>query len=217
MQKQIIRNVHEPGHINAQKVEKILRQEYYFPSVQKKVLDVISNCVSCILAVKKSGKQEGFLSPIEKVDIPLHTYHIDHLGPMPSTAKNYKYIFAVMDGFTKFVWIFPVKTTTTDEVLKKMGFLEDIFGNPHRIVSDKGTAFTSTAFKEYCDQRQIQNIQITTGIPRGNGQVERMNRIIIEMLTKLSIQNPLKWYQHVSRLQRTINTTVSRATKKNAI
>ncbi|GFS72828.1 putative transposable element [Trichonephila clavipes] len=36
---------------------------------------------------KKSGKQEGFLHPLVKDDIPLNTYHIDDLGPLATSKK----------------------------------------------------------------------------------------------------------------------------------
>jgi len=39
---------------------------------------------------------------IEKGEFPLDTFHIDHLGPLPTTKKSYKYIFAVVDAFAKF-------------------------------------------------------------------------------------------------------------------
>lgn len=41
--------------------------------------------IPCILATKKEGKQEGFLNPIEKEDMPLHIINLDHTGPMTET------------------------------------------------------------------------------------------------------------------------------------
>ncbi|GFT19083.1 transposon Tf2-6 polyprotein [Trichonephila clavipes] len=54
---------------------------------------------------------------------------------------------------------------------------------------------------------------ITTGVPRGNGQVERIHRTLIPVLTKLSIDDPTKWYKFVDRLQRILNSTSNRSTK----
>lgn len=48
-------------------------------------------------------------------------------------------------------------------------------------------------------------------MPRGNGQVERIHRIIISILTKLCIEKPDLWYRHVSRVQRSINSTFQRS------
>lgn len=59
MQKEIIRNVHERGHISSGKIEHIIRQDYDILKLSDKVKSIISNCVHCILAGKKYGKQEG--------------------------------------------------------------------------------------------------------------------------------------------------------------
>lgn len=87
------------------------------------------------------------------------------------------------------VWIYPVRTTKSEEVIKKLEFQTEVFGNPVRVVSDRGAAFTSNAFKEYCERNRIQHVLTTTGIPRGNGQVERMNRIIIEVLSTQNVKH----------------------------
>ncbi|GFW26093.1 transposon Tf2-8 polyprotein [Trichonephila clavipes] len=49
--------------------------------------------------------------------------------------------------------------------------------------------------------------------PGGNGQVERIHRTLIPVLTKLSIDDPTKWYKFVDRLQRILNSTSNRGTK----
>lgn len=52
---------------------------------------------------------------------------------------------------------------------------------------------------------------ITTDLPRANGQIERVNRTIIPVLTKLSMDDPTKWYRHVNKLQRVLNLTYQRS------
>lgn len=39
-----------------------------------------------------------------------------------------------------------------------------------------------------------------------------MNGIIVPILTKMAVEDPLKWYKHVATLQRFINSTTSRST-----
>ncbi|GFV44652.1 transposon Tf2-11 polyprotein [Trichonephila clavipes] len=46
-----------------------------------------------------------------------------------------------------------------------------------------------------------------------NGQVERIHRTLIPVLTKLSIDDPTKWYKFVDRLQRILNSTSNQSTK----
>ena len=108
------------------------------------------------------GKKDGFFNPIPKGDVPLATYHVDHLGHLVTTSKQYKYIFCMVDAFSKFVWIYPTKTTNSKEVIQKLEIQKAAFGNPKNLISDKGTAFTSSEFKNYCENENIQHSTTTT-------------------------------------------------------
>ncbi|GFY34535.1 retrovirus-related Pol polyprotein from transposon 17.6 [Trichonephila clavipes] len=112
-----------------------------------------------------------------------------------------------------FTWLYPVKTVSAESALEKLKQQQKTFGNPIRIISDRGSAFTSKLFNDYCDEENIQHLQIATGVPRGNGQVERIHRTLIPVLTKLSLDDSTKWYKYVDRLQRILNSTISRSTK----
>ncbi|GFT54420.1 transposon Tf2-6 polyprotein [Trichonephila clavipes] len=158
MQAELIKLIHENGHFSVRKTEEIVKQEFFIPNLSNVVKKVIVNCVPCILANKKTGKKEGFLNPISKESIPLSTYHVDFIGPLPSTNKSYQHIFTVVDAFTKFTWLYPVKTVSAESALEKLKQQQQTFGNPIRIISDRGSAFTSKLFNDYCDEENIQHI-----------------------------------------------------------
>lgn len=125
-----IRKAHENGHFGTNKIIETIQSEYYIPRLKEKVENFIECCIPCILSEKKKGKKEGELRPVPKGDVPLSTYHIDHLGPMTITSKLYKYLLVIVDGFSKFVWIYSTKTTNTKEVLDKLIKMQQIFRNP---------------------------------------------------------------------------------------
>ncbi|GFW00342.1 transposable element Tcb2 transposase [Trichonephila clavipes] len=164
MQTEIVKNIHCKGHLGINKTESMIKQSFYFPNIKKCVENVINNFIEYILVNKKRGKDEGLLNPIPKENIPLSTYHIDFLGPLPSTNKNYNHILSVIDAFTKFAWLYPVKSTSSRDALEKVKQQEITYGNPRRIITDKGIAFTSKEFREYCENENIQHLSITTGI-----------------------------------------------------
>lgn len=211
MHNEIIRKAHENGHFGVKKMSESISEEFYIPKLKEKLEKFISCCVPCILAERKKGKKKGELMAIPKGDVPLSTYHIDHLGPMTPTSKLYKYLFVVVDGYPKFVWLYPTKTTNTKEVIARLSTQQTIFGNPQRIISDRGTVYTSAEFKEYCATENIEHITLTAGVPHGNGQVERINRIIIPILTKLALDNPDRWYRYVNQVQGYLNSTYQRS------
>ncbi|GFT33138.1 hypothetical protein TNCV_1264961 [Trichonephila clavipes] len=213
MEAELIKLIHENGHFSVGKTEQIVKQEFFIPNLTNVAKRVIVNCVPCILANKKTGKKEGFLNPISKESIPLSTYHVEFIGPLSSTNKSYQHIFTVVDALTKFTWLYPVKTVSAESALEKLKQQQKTFGNPITIISDRGSAFISKLFNDYCDEENIQHLQTTTGVPRGNRQVERIHRTLIPVLTKLSLDDSTKWYKYVNRLQRILNSTMCRSTK----
>ncbi|GFX46439.1 transposon Ty3-I Gag-Pol polyprotein [Trichonephila clavipes] len=102
MQANIIKTAHERGHFAVLRTQDLVSKDFYIPRLKDKVEKGIQNCVTCILTNRKRGKQDGTLNPIEKNDLPLHTFHLDHLGPLATISKKYKHVFAVIDAFSKF-------------------------------------------------------------------------------------------------------------------
>ncbi|CAD7013666.1 unnamed protein product [Ceratitis capitata] len=211
MQREVIRRAHGKGHFAMKKTKELICREFFIPKLEEKIRAHINNCVSCIVANRKTGKQEGKLHPLHKEATPLYTYHIDFLGPLESTNKSYKHIFAVVDSFTKFAWLYPTKSTSAQETISRLKLQSATFGSPVHIISDRGSAFTSDDFRRYCNEENIQHSIITTGLPRANGQVERLMSIVTNVLTKLSKDDPTKWYKFVDRVQQVINSTFNRS------
>lgn len=211
MAQAIIHSIHERGHFGVRKMRMEFTKQYYIEDFDRRAQSCMRNCIRCLMVERKTGKGEGELRPIPKGDHPMDTWHLDHLGPMTSTSKQYEYILSVVDGFSKFAWLFPCKRTTADESIKKLGVLADVFGYPRKIIVDRGAAFTSKAFVEFCADNGIELHHVTTGAPRGNGQVERVHRIVISSLAKLSHEDPAQWYRHVNRVQRFLNGSYQRA------
>lgn len=211
IEREVIRQAHAKGHFAVKKTKDLICRDYFIPKLEQKIKHHIANCVPCIVTNRKKGKQEGQLNPIPKEEVPLKTYHVDFLGPLESTNKNYNHIFAVIDSFTKFCWLYPTKSTTARDAISKLEQQSVTFGNPVQIVSDRGSAFTSAEFQQYCEGEGIQHAKITTGLPRANGQIERMNSIIVPVLAKLSIEDPTKWYKFVGRVQQILNSTYNRS------
>lgn len=121
MELQIIRNSHgNLGHVSVDKTCEYLSRTYYFPRIREKVVNYIKNCLKCITYSSVSGKPFGILHNIPKGNILFLTIHVDHYGPLEKTPTGKKYIFQVIDGFTKYVKLYSVKSTKTIEVINKL-------------------------------------------------------------------------------------------------
>lgn len=129
---------------------KNLEDKYWFHNMSKYVTKYVETCVRCLFNKKQKGRREGFLHPIKKTETPFQTIHVDHLGSLSKSVRGAKYIFAVIDAFTKFILLCATKTTCSRPVLKLLDKIFEVYGVPQRIISDRGSAFTSKAFKDFC-------------------------------------------------------------------
>lgn len=86
-----------------------------------------------------------------------------------------------MDAFTKFVWIYPTKILNTKGVSDKLRLQQETFGNPRKKIVDKIGA--SIEMTDWGLENNLERIQTTTGLPRGNGQVESFRQVILNVLS----------------------------------
>lgn len=98
------------------------------------------------------------------------------MGPMETDGEGYKYILTMVDAFTKFVILTPTRSTDVEAVLVMLETLIDLFGVPKRIIADRGGAFTSKSFNEFCVSNGIEKHITATAMPRANSQVERYHK-----------------------------------------
>lgn len=132
----------------------------------------------------------------------------EHIFGCPS----YKHIFVVVDGFSRFVWLFPTKSTGTKEVTKHLKTIFDLFGKASHLISDRGTAFTSNEFQNFVSTNNIKHKKIVVAAPWANGIVERVNRILKCSLTK-TLAEARERKQRLGTIQYVINNTYHVATK----
>lgn len=84
----------------------------------------------------------------------------------------------------------------------------NIFGNPKEIVSNRGTAFTSTEFADFAQEIGIVHHKVAVAAPWANGMVERANRFLKASLTRVC-DGPQDWIELLSKIQYVVNNTIN--------
>lgn len=95
--------------------------------------------------------------------------NIDHLGPFVKSKRQNAYIIGISDPFSKFIIIKAVRDTKTKPVITFLNEMTSFFGLPMKIITDRGTTYTSTMFENYCDQNNIVHVKTAVRTPRANG------------------------------------------------
>lgn len=213
---QILKMNHDDvGHCGYDKTLQRIRKNYWFARMHKFVKKYVSSCLECLHHKTPGGKREGELHPIEKPSVPFHTVHADHLGPFVRSKKGNCYLLVLVDGFTKYVSVRPVRDTKSATTVKVLKDHIGYFGVPTRLITDRGTSFTSGVFKEFVTSYGIKHIMNAVATPRANGQVERFNRTILDALsTSAHGKDEKSWDDQILDVQLGLNTTTHKTTQK---
>ena len=123
-------------------------------------------------------------------------------------------VLVLQDHFSKYVVAYVVKdqtACTAAETLRNGYF--GLFGAPAYLVSDQGKAFMGHIITHLCDLYGVQKLRTSPYHAQTNGQVERMNQMIICMIGKLEEDKKACWSEHLLELLLAYITTRSTVTR----
>lgn len=180
------------GHLSAKKITKKIADRYYWDNMNKYIKEYTATCDSCQLRNFDTQKKPGLLKPIIPSEIPCTSIQIDTLGPLPMSA-HYRYILLVTDMTTRYCWGFPMRSADGKTISK---ILLDLFleiGFPKRICSDSGTEYVNDTIKNLLQTMQITLEPGNFYRPQGQGQVERLNKTVVVMISHFIDNEPARW------------------------
>jgi len=106
------------------------------------------------------------------------------IGPLTIALGGFNHILVAVDKLTKWIEYKPITKISAD---REVDFICDIlhrFGFPHTIIIDLGSNFTSGSFWEFYENACINVKYVSVTHPCANGQVERINGLILDGLKK---------------------------------
>ena len=172
---------------------------YYWPNMKKDVIEFIKTCKICQKRSRRKG--EPPLEPIKKIAQPFYQVGIDIMGPLPITLTRKRYVVVAIDHFTK--WIEARALETADAQNVTSFIYDDIIcrhGVPNILTSDNGTEFVNELISTLSSVYKIRHIKSTAYHPQGNGQTERANQTLKNLLAKLILEYKGDWSHYLSSI-----------------
>ena len=148
----------DAGHQGHDHTLSLLQECFWWPGMAKQMRQVIKACKHCLQY--EDGTPNAPLCPIVAI-APLDLLHVDftsietmmELYQSPRVAD----ILVFQDHFTKHVLAYVTPDQTAKTIAKFLyGGYISIFGAPARILSNRGTSFTSSIIAELCKILGIQ-------------------------------------------------------------
>ena len=132
---------------------------------------------------------------------------MDYLTLEPSKG-NIENVLVITDHFTRYALAYASKTQTAQATAR---ILWDNFichyGFPEQFISDQGRNFESDLIQELCKIAGVKKLHTTPYHPQSNGQCERFNSTLCNMLGTLSDEEKSDWKSHLGCMTHAYNCT----------
>lgn len=205
----------EQCHVGTDKTIDSITKHFWFPRIRSFVKNYVKHCLVCAVKKTRTGPLQGFIKLPEKPSQPLHTIHVDCLGPLP-IINEYKYVFVIVDSYSKYCNLIPIKTLKSDETEQVLQNFISLFGTPKLVVMDAGLNFRNSKVCEFLDNWQVQYHFITPDVHRANGQVERYMRTLMNLI-RIETRIKTEWPSTLWKIQLVLNTTMQKSTKMSPL
>ena len=199
---EVLGNLHgEFGkHSGSTKTIIAYREKYYYPKMAQLIREWVLSCGPCLRESRINPRltRPPFQNPNEYITAPEDAMQFYLVLGLPPSG-GYENIVTAIDVFSRYSFAYPTsnqKAKTVAQVLinimTKHAYL------PTTLISDKGTAFTSTVIKEVAGVLSITLKHATTKHAQTIGLLERSHASIKQALKIETGERRSLWHKYVS-------------------
>jgi hypothetical protein len=132
-------------HPHSTKMYKDLKTRYWWYGMKRDVTEYVALCDTYQRVKAEHQRPVELLQPLKILEWKWEEIRMDFIVRLPRTQVGYDSIWVIVDRLTKVAHFIPVKTTYSGAKLAElyMSRIVCLHGVPKKIVSDRGSQFTS--------------------------------------------------------------------------
>ncbi|WVZ75897.1 hypothetical protein U9M48_023916 [Paspalum notatum var. saurae] len=194
-----------------------LKERFWWYGMKREVAEYVAVCDTCQRVKAKHQRPTGLLQPLKIPKWKWEEISMDFIVGLPRTQKGYNSIWVVVDRLTKVAHFIPVNTTYLGARLAELYIsrIVCLHGVPKRIISDRGSQFTSRFWEQLHDSLDSKLRFSTAYHPQTDGQTERTNQILEDMLRACAIQYGTSWDKSLPYAEFSYNNSYQASLKKS--
>ena len=209
---EVLRHLHDGhGHQGIERTTTLVQARCYWPHMRSYIEKWCKECHRCQVAKATRPTVKTTMGHV-LASRPLEVVAVDFTS-LERSNDGYEHLLLITDVFTKFTQAYPTKDQkahTVVKILTEKWFYT--YGVPRQIHSDQGRNFESELVKQLCRLYGVTKSRTTPYHPQGNGQCERFNRTLFDLLRTLSSDQKRRWPRLLPQLLFAYNTTVNHTT-----
>ncbi|KAG3107753.1 hypothetical protein PI124_g8982 [Phytophthora idaei] len=173
-----------------------MRPHAYWHGWKKDVVEYVRECSICSGGKGRRPWRAGLMQrmPVQDLSGPFSLLEVDAIVPLVVTPRGNKHISVFVDYFTRWVEAFAVASLDTISFVDAM--IEGVIcthGVPERLLSDRGSNFTSNLARSLYETLGITKLFSSAYHLQTQGLVERFNGTLMGMLRMYVSETQTDW------------------------
>ncbi|KAL0537606.1 hypothetical protein IC582_026589 [Cucumis melo] len=196
-------------HPGSTKMYQDLKRVYWWRNMKREVAEFVNRCLVCQQVKAPRQKPAGLLQPLSIPEWKWENVSMDFITGLPRTLRGFMVIWVVVDRLTKSAHFVPGKSTYTASKWAQLYMSEIVrlHGVPVSIVSDRDARFTSKFWKGLQTAMGTRLDFSTAFHPQTDGQTERLNQVLEDMLWACALEFPGSWDSHLHLMEFAYNNS----------
>jgi hypothetical protein len=215
LQTRILLECHDAsGHLGKDKTMEQVKRRFYWPGMDETVRRYVTSCDACQRNKPSQQSPMGLMRPLPIPTRPWQQVSMDLITQLPRSRKGNDAIVVFVDKLTKMVHYVATTTTVSAPQLATL-FMREVVrlhGVPESILSDRDPRFTAHFWRAFWSQLGTTLTMSTAYHPQTDGQTERANRTLEEMLRARINFKQTDWDDHLSAAELAINNAQQAST-----
>ena len=164
MRTEMLKCIHS-SHLGIEKCKRRARDVLFWPGMNSRIQDVVSNCSICNRYQRRNTKE-----PLLSHETPQRPWSRVVADMFELNGKSY---LTLVDYYSGFIEVNLIHDTTSKQVITYCKSQFARHGIPDILITDNGPQFSSTAFKEFARQYVFKHCTTSPHYPQANGMAEK--------------------------------------------
>ncbi|KAK8931451.1 hypothetical protein KSP39_PZI016502 [Platanthera zijinensis] len=196
-------------HPGSSKMYADLKKTVWWPGLKSDVADYVGKCETCKLVKAECQRPGGKLQPLPIPEWTFEDISMDFIHGLPRSQSGNDSLWVIVDRLSKVAHFIPLRKTDQGPKLAQL-YIDEIVrlhGVPKTIVSDRDGRFTSREWR-HVQERLGTRLHFSTAFhPQTDGQTERTNRTLEDLLRMCILDFGGKWEKYVTLVEFSYNNS----------
>ena len=196
-------------HPGGTKMYRDLKRSFWWDGMKRDVGEYVARCFTCQQVKAEHQRPSGLLQPLEIPTWKWESISMDFVDGLPRSRRGNESIWVIVDRLTKAAHFIPISVHRTADSLARLYIREVVrlHGVPTSIISDRDSLFVSEFWDSF--QKALgSKLDLSTAYhPQTDGQTERVNQVLEDMLRACILDFGGSWEDHLPLVEFSYNNS----------